>query len=114
MRALERAISEAIQRPTPRPRVRLALPPTPRALFAFLSTRARQQDGESVVLFDHNRPLAWAGEIRIDPDTLTAPISVTFSPFYTTLNVVKTKGDRRAVASAVLQPRRRPTGSPNP
>ena len=41
--------------------------------------------------------------MRIDPDTLTGPISVTFSLFYTTLSVVKTKGDRRAVASAVLQ-----------
>jgi two-component system nitrogen regulation sensor histidine kinase NtrY len=58
--------------------------------------------GESVLLFDHNRPLAWAGEMRVDPDTLTSPISVTFSPFYTTLNVAKIRGDRRAVASAVL------------
>ena len=66
------------------------------------SARAPRKDGESVVLIDHNRPLAWSGEMRIDPDTLRAPISVSFSPFYTTLNVVKVRGDRRAVASVVL------------
>jgi two-component system, NtrC family, nitrogen regulation sensor histidine kinase NtrY len=40
--------------------------------------------------------------MRIDPDTLRGPLSVTFSPFYTTLNVVATRANRRAVASAVL------------
>ena len=102
MRALERAISEAIQRLDAQATSALGAPADAEGAFAFLSARAPQRDGESVVLFDHDRPLAWAGEIRTDPDTLTAPIGVTFSPFYTTLNVVKTKGDRRAVASAVL------------
>jgi two-component system nitrogen regulation sensor histidine kinase NtrY len=101
-RALERAISEAIQRLDAKATSALGAPADAEGAFAFLSARAPQKDGESVVLFDQNRPLAWAGEIRIDPDTLTSPISVIFSPFYTTLNVVKTKGDRRAVASTVL------------
>jgi signal transduction histidine kinase len=101
-RALERAISEAIQRLDAQATSALGAPADPQGAFAFLSTRAPHKDGESVVLFDQNRPLAWAGEIRIEPDTLASPISVTFSPFYTTLNVVKTKGDRRAVASTVL------------
>src|SRR5689334_1490371 len=41
--------------------------------------------------------------MRIDPDSIRAPVSVTFTPFYTTLNVVAKRGNRRAVASAVLE-----------
>jgi signal transduction histidine kinase len=102
VRALERAISEAIQRLDARATSALDAPEDAEGGFAFLATRSPQRDGESVVIFDHNCPLAWAGEMRIDPDTLTSPVSVTFNPFYTTLNVVKMKGDRRVVASAVL------------
>src|SRR6202022_1607309 len=50
----------------------------------------------------NNRPLAWAGKARIDPDSLVDPVSATFSPFYTMLNVVKVRGSRRAVSSVVL------------
>ncbi|HEY6088909.1 MAG TPA: histidine kinase dimerization/phospho-acceptor domain-containing protein, partial [Gemmatimonadaceae bacterium] len=103
VRALDRAVSEAIQRLDARATGALGAPADPGRAFAFLSTQAPQRDGESVLLFDHDRPLAWSGEMRIDPDTVKSPISVAFSPFYTTLNVVKTRGDRRAVASAVLE-----------
>ena len=41
--------------------------------------------------------------MRADVDSLTAPISVTFNPFYITLNVARSNGARRAVASIVLQ-----------
>jgi len=102
VRALERAVSDAIQSLDAWATSALGAPADVEGAFAFLSARAPQKDEESVVLFDHNRPLAWSGEMRIDPDTLTSPISVTFSPFYTALNVVKARGDRRAVASAVL------------
>jgi two-component system nitrogen regulation sensor histidine kinase NtrY len=102
VRALARAVSEAIEGLDARATSALDAPADAEEAFAFLATRAPQKDGKSVVLFDHNRPLAWSGEMRIDPDTLTSPISVTFSPFYTTLNVAKIRGNRRAVASAVL------------
>lgn len=102
VRALERAVSEAIDRLDARASSALDAPADAEGAFAYLSTRSPQKDGESVVLFERNRPLAWSGEMRIDPDTLSSPISLTFSPFYTTLNVVKIQGDRRAVASAVL------------
>ena len=102
VRALERAVSDAIQRLDGQAASALDAPDDVEDAFRFLSTRAPQHDGESVVLFDRNRPMAWSGAVRVDPDTLMSPLSVTFSPFYTTLNVVKTKGDRRAVASAIL------------
>src|SRR6266404_2430805 len=103
LRALERALVDTRQRLSDRATSALGAPATPEEAFAFLSTRSPERDGESVVLFDRDRALAWSGEMRIDPDTLTSPISVTFSPFYTTLNVVATRGTRRAVASAVLR-----------
>ena len=102
VRALERAVSDAIQRLDAQATSALDAPDDVEGAFDFLSTRAPQQDGESVILFDRNRPLAWSGEMRIDPDTLTVPMSVSFSPFYTTLNLVKQRGDRRAVASTIL------------
>jgi two-component system nitrogen regulation sensor histidine kinase NtrY len=102
VRALERAVSDAIQRLDAQAASALDAPDDVEGAFRFLSARAPQHDGESVVLFDRNRPIAWSGAVRIDPDTLMSPLSVTFNPFYTTLNAVKTKGARRAVASAIL------------
>jgi two-component system nitrogen regulation sensor histidine kinase NtrY len=102
VRALDRAVSDAIERLDAQATSALDAPADVEEAFRYLDTRAPQTDGESVVLFDQNRPLAWSGEMRIDPDTVTSPISVSFSPFYTTLNVAKMSGDRRAVASVVL------------
>jgi len=102
MRALERALAETRGRLEERATRALDAPPDPEGAFSFLSARTPRRDGESVVLFDHSRPFAWSGEMRVDPDTVVSPVSVTFSPFYTTLNVVTTRGGRRAVASAVL------------
>ncbi len=102
VRALERTLTETRERLDERAKRALDAPTDPEDAFAFLSTRSPQRDGESLVLYDRDRPFAWSGEMRIDPDTLTAPLSVTFSPFYATLNVVETRGTRRAVASAVL------------
>jgi signal transduction histidine kinase len=102
VRALERTIAETRQRLDERATTALDAPTDQDGAFAFLSTRSPQRDGESVVLYDHDSPFAWSGKLRIDPDTLRAPVSVTFSPFYTTLNAVAARGDRRAVASAIL------------
>ncbi len=102
IRALERALADTREQLDERATRALDAPADPARAFDFLSTRIPRRDGESVVLFDHDRPFAWWGEMRIDPDTLTAPVSVTFNPFYATLNVVKSRDGRRAVASAVL------------
>jgi two-component system nitrogen regulation sensor histidine kinase NtrY len=102
VRALERALADTRKRLDDRVSSALDAPTDAEGAFAFLATRSPQVDGESVVLFDQNRAFAWSGDMRVDPDTLNAPISVSFTPFYTTLNVVKQRGARRAVASAVL------------
>src|ERR1700692_3129136 len=102
MRALELALIGTRERLQERAARALDAPSDPEAAFAFLSARSPHRNEESIVLFDQNRPFAWSGEIRIDPDTLGSPVSATFTPFYTTLNVVTTRGNRRAVASAGL------------
>jgi signal transduction histidine kinase len=102
VRALERAVSDEMQRLDEQATSALDAPADAEGAFAYVAARAPRNDGESVVLIDHDRPFAWSGEMRVDPDTLRAPISLSFSPFYTTLNVVRVRGDRRAVASVVL------------
>ena len=103
VRALARALADARQRLEDRARNALSAPGDPQAAFDFLANRSPQHDGESVILFDRDRPLAWSGEIRADVDSIIAPVNVIFSPFYITMNVARTSGPRRAVASMVLQ-----------
>ena len=103
IRALERALNDTRTRLESRADNALEAPPDPVTAFAFLSNRSQLRDDESVVLYASGRPLAWTGAMRVDPDSITAPVSVTFSEFYTTLNVVRSRGNRRAVASAVLE-----------
>ncbi|MDQ3675019.1 MAG: hypothetical protein M3365_11670, partial [Gemmatimonadota bacterium] len=103
VRALERAVGEAIERLDARAAGALDAPPESGEAFTFLAFRSPQRDGESVVLYEAGRPFAWAGSIRVDADSVRSPITVVFSEFYSTLNIVRERGSRRAVASAVLQ-----------
>ncbi len=57
---------------------------------------------EGIVLFDTNTPIAWTGQLVVPPDTGSGPISVSFTPFYTTVSIVAQRNDRRAVATGVL------------
>ncbi|HWL40876.1 MAG TPA: ATP-binding protein [Gemmatimonadaceae bacterium] len=102
IRALERALGEATGRLDARASAALDAPADPNEAFDFLAFRAPQRDGESVVLYEQERALAWSGTVRVDPDSLRHPTSVAFSEFYSTLNVSRVRGNRRAVASAVL------------
>ncbi|MGH7650901.1 MAG: ATP-binding protein [Gemmatimonadaceae bacterium] len=100
--SLKQSLSRELARLEDRANGALDAPTDIPGAFSYLATRAAQRDAESVVLFDHGRPLAWAGKSRIEPDSLAPPVSVSFSDFYITLNVARARGDRRAVASAVL------------
>ncbi|MFN2603627.1 MAG: PAS domain-containing sensor histidine kinase [Gemmatimonadaceae bacterium] len=57
---------------------------------------------EGIILFDHNTPIAWTGQLVVPPDTGSSLTSVSFSPFYTTVSVVAQRNDRRAVATGVV------------
>ena len=57
---------------------------------------------EGVVLFDHDVPVAWAGQVAVEPTPALEPVSISITPFYTTMAAVVEKGTRRAVATAVI------------
>jgi signal transduction histidine kinase len=102
IRALQRELATTRDRLDERATTALEAPDTPEAAFEFLDTRSPHREGESVVLLDGSRPVAWSGEMRVDPDSAVAPMSVSFSPFYVSLQVARSRGARRAIASAVL------------
>ena len=102
-RALAHALNDTRVRLEERAAGALNAPVDAAGAFQFLSTRSPEHEGESVVLFEGDRALAWSGYPRNDVAAVTAPLSVTFSPFYLTMNVARTRGARRAVASAVVQ-----------
>lgn len=103
IRALERALDETRSRLASQATSSLDAPGEQEAAFDYLAKRSTVRDGEAILLYRDNQPVAWTGVMRIRPDSIKAPVSVTFSPFYTTLNVVATRGNRRAVATAVLE-----------
>jgi two-component system nitrogen regulation sensor histidine kinase NtrY len=102
VRGVEHSLSLELARLEDRAAGALDAPTDVTRAFPFLASRAPQRDAESVVLFDHGHAFAWSGKMRVDPDSLTNPVNVTFDPFYTTINVARIRGDRRSVASAVL------------
>src|SRR6185503_4366692 len=55
-----------------------------------------------VIVIDDKSPLAWTGQIVIDPALATQPLAITVTPFYTVLTATAQKGTRRAIASAVI------------
>ncbi|MBA3466008.1 MAG: hypothetical protein H0T21_01260 [Gemmatimonadaceae bacterium] len=101
--ALRSAIAETVERLEEKAENALDAPTGAPEAFAFLARRAAQRPEESVVLYDHDCPLAWVGRVTADTEAIGAPLSILRSPFYTTINVVKNRGTRRSVASAVLQ-----------
>jgi signal transduction histidine kinase len=69
--------------------------------FAHLSHIALLKE-EGIVVFENDQPVAWSGQVAVDPTLSTAPVSVTVTPFYTTLAATAERGTRRAVATAVI------------
>ncbi len=101
-RALARVLSEEVAWLSERAARALDAPDDVRGAFSYLAERSPNRRAESVTLLDNGHPVAWAGRVVTDPDSVLQPVSVTFSPFYTTLNVVRVRGSRRGVASVVL------------
>ncbi|MGK2934486.1 MAG: hypothetical protein ACSLFE_04485, partial [Gemmatimonadaceae bacterium] len=70
--------------------------------FDALPVRRSGDPAWGVMLFQGGRRLAWSGRLRIVPEDVTAPLSVTSERFFTTVNATAARGDRLAVASFVL------------
>src|SRR6185503_10030954 len=60
VRALERAVSDEIQRLEEQATTALDAPADVEGAFGYVAARAPRKNGESVVLIDHDRPFAWS------------------------------------------------------
>jgi signal transduction histidine kinase/HAMP domain-containing protein len=80
----------------------LDAPRRPADAFAHLAGLARGAEERGLVLYRGKTPAVWGGTPRIATDSLGAPLGVAITPFYLALYAVTTRGDDRAVATAIL------------
>jgi signal transduction histidine kinase len=80
----------------------LEAPDDPAGAFEFLERSANGAGERGVVLYRHGRPFAWAGQMRVSPDTLSGRLGASFTAFYLTLHATAERGDSRAVATALV------------
>jgi len=72
------------------------------AAFDAIPARRTGDPAWGLMLYEGNQRLAWTGRLTISAEEHTAPLSVTADRFFTTVNAVAYRGNRRAVASFVL------------
>jgi two-component system nitrogen regulation sensor histidine kinase NtrY len=70
--------------------------------FAHLERLVPEEGAQTVALYRAGRPLAWAGRARVRTDSVAGAGGVIFTPFYVTLYAAAERGERRAVASALV------------
>ena len=83
----------------------VTIPIAREAAFAALAGGAGGAGERGVVVYDGAVPFAWSGTVRVETDTLRAPLGVTRTAFYTVLHAVARANGRRAVATALLHAR---------
>jgi len=99
--SLRRAVAEA-EATLHRAALRaLEAPSRPDAAFDYLRAAAGESE-TGVILFEKGAPLAWAGKFRTDPRQAAAGTGIVFAPFYTALHIALSRGNRRAVATALV------------
>lgn len=73
------------------------------AAFRHLGSLVRDGGEQGVVLYRGGVAEAWAGRVRVRPDTTPGrAFAAPANSFYVTLQAAATRGDRRAVATAVV------------
>jgi two-component system, NtrC family, nitrogen regulation sensor histidine kinase NtrY len=100
---LSREIMRAVERLGTRATQALEAPADRIGAFRHVAGSAPDEArGESVVLFEGDSAIAWSGRPRLAVESLTDSIGVARTPFYLTLYVVAHRGQRRAVATLLL------------
>ena len=99
--ALRTALAEEQRRLQLNAERSLVAPRNIESAFEYLSRIGLSKE-EGVVLFEGGAPVAWSGQIAVDPEASAVAISVVITPFYTTMVVSAERGVRRAVAMAVI------------
>lgn len=79
----------------------LDAPEEPGSAFRYVR-RLPDSPEIGLLLLKDGEPVAWGGQIRSPPEITGTGTSVTFSPFHTTLQVAVAKGNRDAIATALL------------
>jgi two-component system nitrogen regulation sensor histidine kinase NtrY len=77
-----------------------APPVTQRAFDHLAALRLSKEEG--LVLFEDSVPVAWAGQVVVDPASAGHAVGISITPFYTTMTAVVERAKRRAVAMAVI------------
>jgi two-component system nitrogen regulation sensor histidine kinase NtrY len=80
----------------------LDAPANPAAAFESLRPLAAGSGERGIVLYRGGKAVAWAGTMRIAADTLRSRLGAVFTPFYLTLYATATRGDARAIATALV------------
>ncbi len=80
----------------------LDAPAPQEAAFDAIPVRRTDDPAWGVMLFEGGWRLAWSGRLRVSPEDVTAPLSVTSARFFTTVNAAAGRGNRLAVSSFVL------------
>jgi signal transduction histidine kinase len=99
--SLRNAITEEERRLRSAAARALASPRNVDAAFDYLEALEPSPE-EGIVVFDKGQPLAWSGRVVVDPAPALEPLAVLLTPFYTTMTATAQRGQRRAVATAVL------------
>jgi hypothetical protein len=99
--AASAAVRDAERRLNEIARAALDAPAVPEAAFSYLRDLTEAHE-TGVLVEDGEVPLAWAGQTRLMPSDAIPGTFAVFSPFYTTLEVVVVKGQRRAIATALI------------
>ena len=72
------------------------------AAFDRLHALLGRPDERGIVLYRGDSVFAWAGRLRVAPDTLVQPSGISASEFYLTMYVTARRGTDRAVATVLL------------
>jgi signal transduction histidine kinase len=100
---LSREVERAAERLREHAARALRAPPLRADAFRHLAALSPvDHRGEAVVLFSGDSAFAWTGRPRVNVDSATHPLGVIASPFYLGLYVTARDGDRRAVATLLL------------
>jgi len=96
------ALTDAARALTRRAERALDAPVEPRPAFRWLAPLVRDGRQEAVVLYRAGVPAAWAGLLRIVPDSGARPYAASSNGFYVTLQATARRGTQRAVATEVV------------
>jgi signal transduction histidine kinase len=103
--ALDHALTSAAADLSRRAERALDAPSSAADAFEHLTALVAGSGEHGIVLYRGGAPLAWSGQVRVDPDTLHSPVGVVTSEFHTTLYAVAARGTDRAVATLLVEAR---------